>query len=142
MNKVGIISEDSYILCPPSDMIKFFQCLKDNKINDDIIVDRLYKRYLELPQLDRSIILLNNYKRWLQGTQLSIAEHLVQIIEKSKCFYIRFNDYVPVRIGIPEMPSWLEDKFRDLSEYDNLQGPPFWLREYLQKYPDTVLPFE
>jgi hypothetical protein len=29
----------------------------------------------------------------------------------------------------------------DFSLYDNLEGPPFWLREYLQEYPDTVLPF-
>lgn len=141
MNKVGIIAADSYIICGPSDMIAFFQCLKDNGVHDSVIVDRFYRRYLTLQQLDLSVNLLNGYKVWLQEEPLRIADRLTQILEESKRFYATFKDYVPVRIGIPEMPAWIDDKFRALSEYDSLEGPPFWLREYLPEHPNTILPF-
>lgn len=141
MNKIGIISEDLVAICSPLSMIELFRCFEKNKLEDPLIIDRLYKRYLLFKQLNDAKKLLNEYRKYCDKKCSKIIDVISETIDTSIRFHNKFNEYVPIRIGITEITSF-EDQFRDLSEYDNLQGPPFWLREYLQEYPGTVLPFE
>ena len=147
MHKVGIISEDICEICPPDDMLQFFRdiqelksCIPSNK--NEIIVDRLYKRYLKIDQIEDALKILGIiHLQVINQNSDNIVRSIIGALKDSKEFYLDFDKYVPIRIGITEIPQVFDDDMRDLSEYDNLEGPPFWLREYLQEYPDTVLPF-
>jgi transcription elongation factor GreA-like protein len=147
MHKVGIISEDICEICPPDDMLQFFRdiqelksCIPSNK--NEIIVDRLYKRYLKIDQIEDALKILGIiHLQVINKNSDNIIRSIIGALNDSKEFYLDFDKYVPIRIGITEIPQVFDDDMRDLSEYDNLEGPPFWLREYLQEYPDTVLPF-
>lgn len=149
MNKVGFLYTATISqVCQPDEMLQFFQTLKvikkSKKVNLEILSQRLYKKYLTFDQLDKTKEELQLVQKLIsrQKIEQNICDSLNKAIESSQYFMENGEDYDPIRIAITEMPASFDDEFRDLSEYDNLQGPPFWLREYLQEYPDTVLPFE
>lgn len=148
MNTVGFMFTLNITpVCQPYEMLQFFKIIKrlieTKKARFEILSQRLYKKYLTFEQLNKAleeIILIKNLTN-KDNFERYICDSLTNAITASQYFKKSLNSYTPVRIVISEITSF-EDQFRDLSEYDNLQGPPFWLREYLQEYPDTVLPFE
>jgi hypothetical protein len=132
-------------------MLRFFDYLSSN-IEDcesklDILTSRLYKRYIRIEELNRTLEEIDCVLGFLKMDNVKnfSAEHicnsLTKSVEEVLYFHKSLNSYDPIRIGITEIPAVFDDDLRDLSEYDNLEGPPFWLREYLKEYPDTVLPF-
>lgn len=149
MKKVGFIYTFTVQeVCQPHEMLHFFQKIenltKSRQIKLDILPHRLYNKYLTFDQLDEAeeeVILIEKVSAKEDMDQY-ICTSLRKIINSAQYFKKQNDYYAPIRIVLTEIPELFEDKFRDLSEYDNLQGPPFWLREYLQEYPDTVLPFE
>ncbi|HFF4740730.1 TPA: hypothetical protein ACGC4L_003301, partial [Acinetobacter baumannii] len=51
-------------------------------------------------------------------------------VESAIYFYEYFNDYVPVRIAVVDLPWQMVEARRPLREYDQLEGVPYWLTDY------------
>lgn len=122
-----------------------------------LITDRFYKRYLKWEELEPASALMQRIKEvftniptdkidWRslgidKNTQLnlqsqSVAEVFERFFKSFKDFYgyallwkKEDNTYTqPFRIIVAEIPECLKDEQRPLSDYDNLEGEPFWLR--------------
>ncbi|EMD2717158.1 hypothetical protein ACFO72_003802 [Enterobacter roggenkampii] len=137
MKHVGFIGGSSIVeLGSPSEMEDFFSFffnnLKENK--NHAILERLYKKYVRLEELDEikqitqelkdslAPDIKDKYSKYISGIEICI--------ESAKLFYESWNIYQPVRVGITDLPYYIDDKRRPLSQYDTL-GPeelPFWLR--------------
>ena len=121
-----------------------------------LLTDRLYRRYLRLEELETAQKMMsqvqeifsripshsiewknmgwNEKETWLdinQGTLADIFykyfEHFNRCIKSAKIFFDSWEIYQPVRIVIADQPWFMVEKNRPLSEYDNLEGKPFWL---------------
>ena len=122
-----------------------------------LITDRFYKRYLKWEELEPAAELMQriqeifatvstNSMNWLnlglnENTQLELrSSTLSEVFErffkvfasckKSALLHKEaFNTYnQPLRIVVTDIPEFMMDDLRPLSDYDNLDGDPFWLR--------------
>ena len=137
MRNVGFKGGSSmFEIGTPAEMVEFFNYLRGNLVSrEDLeILDRLYRKYVGYDDLDKVSQLVSNLRnnsvfvfdeKYL--THLDAIEHC---IESAKIFYKSWGDYVPLKVGVTDVPYYIEDKLRPLEHYDALTNddPPFWLR--------------
>ncbi|WP_051237770.1 hypothetical protein [Franconibacter pulveris] len=120
----------------PSEMadffVFFFMNLKRDENRD--VLERLYKKYVKLEELDEVALITKELKDSLlpdvKDRYLKYISGIETCIESAKLFYESWSIYQPVKVGITDVPFYLDDKRRPLEQYDAL-GPddlPFWLR--------------
>ncbi|WP_330848663.1 hypothetical protein [Burkholderia stagnalis] len=80
-------------------------------------------------------MLANPEKSWLNSEQSTLAdvfskffEKFVDACESAESFFEAFNIYQPVRVVISDLAGFARDQNKPLSDYDALQGEPFWLQ--------------
>lgn len=148
----------TYELGPASDVVLFFDCLDSfartahPEKNWDVLMDRLYRRYLkiddlekagELMELAREIfsslksssvewdykMLSEREKTWLDVGRGNLGEVFVKYFDsfaKAKAsavsFFEEFGVYQVVRIIPSEMPLSIVERARPLAEYDALDN--------------------
>ncbi|KGM27782.1 MULTISPECIES: hypothetical protein [Photorhabdus] len=137
MKYVGFMGGSSMVeLDSPSDMINFFTFLY-SKVNDcesKKILDRLYKKYIRQYELEKISFLVKKIRNdFLTDSEMCFIKYLDGIdtcIESAKLFYSSWGIYQPLKIGITDVPHYIDDKDRPLEQYDALgpDDPPFWLR--------------
>ena len=120
-----------------------------------LLTDRLYRRYLRLNELSDAFVLMelaksifatrpasavdwithDPIKTWLDPNQPTLAdvfsryfEHFINAKNSAESFLEAFNIYQPVKTVIADLPGFTVDKRRPLTEYDTLEGKPFWLQ--------------
>jgi hypothetical protein len=130
-------------------------------VDRTILTDRLFKRYLRLEELDNASALMKQVRAVFEevpsvkvdwaalgvsqsDSQLNIAsptlgdvfaryfEGFDQCVESAKIFHKSWNQYQPVRTVPSDLAGFTEEKERPLQEYDELDGPPFWLKRAAQ----------
>jgi hypothetical protein len=124
----------------------------------DLLTDRLCRRYLSFEQLDDSAQAMASAEVQFAATGTSSADWakwgvladvarrlalrgdcLAAVFERvfarfgdavasARSFREQFGIYQALRIVIADMPEFMIDKKRALTQYDALQGPPLWLR--------------
>ena len=107
------------------------------QINDDLFIDRLYRRYVRREDNARTLELLMDRSKKIQNNLLDqLVEKFEKGIKKSELSYTTFGDYFQIRLAIVDMPYSLIVDDIPLEDYDNLEGDPLWMRpEYmLEKY--------
>lgn len=74
-------------------------------------------------------------RSWLKADQPTLAdvfnkyfENFSYCVESAKVFEKNWNIYKPVRTVISDLSGFVRDKNKPLSEYDALNGKPFWLQ--------------
>ncbi len=163
MKTIGI--EGGSLVCElgsAPDVLAFFACINEyvtpsiRDKNQDLILDRLYRRYLKRDELDAAAVFLKTTKsifnevrtssiswtEWGVGkdtTRLKLDartlaetfdhffESFVLCKESAEVFFESWNEYQPIRILISDTAWLMVEHQRPLSEYDELDGPPFWL---------------
>ncbi len=137
MRHVGFTGGSSMVeLGSPSEMadffVFFFMNLKRDENRD--VLERLYKKYVKLEELDEVALITKELKDSLlpdvKDRYLKYISGIETCIESAKLFYESWSIYQPVKVGITDVPFYLDDKRRPLEQYDAL-GPddlPFWLR--------------
>ena len=77
----------------------------------------------------------NSEESWLNKNQPTLADVFSKYFENfagacasAKSFFEEFGIYQPVRVVISDLPGFMRDKSKPLSEYDALEGKPFWLQ--------------
>ncbi|ELW9547401.1 hypothetical protein FPV33_21735 [Klebsiella aerogenes] len=137
MKHVGFIGGSSMVeLGFPSEMDDFFSFffnnLKGNK--NHAVLDRLYRKYVRLEDLDEISKITQELKGYLspdiKDKYSKYISGIETCIESAKLFYESWNIYQPVRVGITDAPFYIDDKRRTLDQYDALSPEelPFWLR--------------
>lgn len=138
------------------DCIDSFVVSKHPETDWSLITDRLYARYIKREDLQTGLSLMKIIENSFATTSSSMVDWNLDVPRKTtlnheaatlgivfakyfegflKCtedalyFSEAFGDYVPLRIGTTEIPHFIIDKNRPLSEYDALTGKPFWQRE-------------
>jgi hypothetical protein len=132
---------------------------KDKIKNHTIFTDRLFRRYLRFEDLEtinpsiqdvRTIFsgIRTNAKKleefgWNpQETCLDISgktladvfsgyfDFIERCVESARSEFEFFGKYVPVKCTVTDIPDYVIEDLRPLSEYDTLgpDDPPFWLR--------------
>ncbi|MDC6379308.1 hypothetical protein BW687_003840 [Pseudomonas graminis] len=153
MKRVGFQGGSSiFELGIASDMACFFSVIR-GKIelsrSELLILDRLYRRYLRLEELEGATVLMLRSRQCLAGistcmveleglgwrsnnscldsTCLNYAEIFVKYfdgfeycVESAKGFYEDWGVYKPVRTVVCDMPDYMVEKLRPLDEYDSL----------------------
>ncbi|PQQ34073.1 hypothetical protein C6H69_06865 [Photorhabdus luminescens] len=98
------------------------------------ILDRLYKKYIRQYELEKISFLVKKIRNdFLTDSEMCFIKYLDGIdtcIESAKLFYSSWGIYQPLKIGITDVPHYIDDKDRPLEQYDALgpDDPPFWLR--------------
>ncbi len=153
------------LLCeegPASDMVVFFNCLRlcaaeaGPSSGELALVDRLYRRYLKLDELDAALAFMTkaqgrlaqasalkfdwteagldpaNTQLNLSGATLAVVfdkyfQDFPRCVEAAKSFSARWNILQPVRVVKSQVTEFTDEKKRPLDEYEQLQGDPFWL---------------
>lgn len=119
-----------------TEMVDFFNyandCLRDHR--DIELLERLYKKYVRLEEIDETSLMVKMIK---ENIAPDVERRFVQYfsgietcIESAKMFYKSWGIYQPVKVGVTDVPGYIQDKNRPLEVYDAL-GPddlPFWLR--------------
>ncbi|MCA8241219.1 hypothetical protein LGN10_10980 [Burkholderia sp. AU32262] len=80
-------------------------------------------------------MLANPEKSWLNPGRSTLTdvfgrffEKFVDACESAESFFEAFNIYQPVRVVISDLSGFTRYQNRPLSEYDALEGEPFWLK--------------
>lgn len=61
---------------------------------------------------------------------LRYFRHFDSSVSSAISFYQAFGEYLPIKISVVDLPwYWIEEQ-RPLEEYDQLEGEPFWMKEY------------
>jgi hypothetical protein len=150
-------------LGPACDMQAFFTCVKmaasslDSKVVNFSLIDRLYRRYVKLDELQATAALIAQIQvimrdiqthniEWntivplhgatrLDTSKISISDVFEKYffafddsVGSAQSFYKTFGKYRPVLTIISDMPRFLVDEKRPPMEYDALEGEPMWLR--------------
>lgn len=159
MRKIGFLGGSSLCeLGPISDVDLFFYCIREFAIpkfperNWNIIIDRLYRRYLRLDELSAAMMMMDNVREVFSSLPTSVVDWginknssslnidrstLAEIFgkyfeefkyckESAEIFLENWDVYQPVRVVVSDMPEFMTDKKRDLADYDALDGLPFW----------------
>ncbi|WP_426575545.1 hypothetical protein ACP179_01475 (plasmid) [Xenorhabdus stockiae] len=137
MKHIGFMGGSFLIkLNSPSEMVDFMDILHKSAINSEEkeVIDRLYKKYVKIEQLDIILLVVNRAKNQLSPEMQEIFSQYFDgvetCIESAKLVYDRRKIFLPLRIGITDIPDYIYDKDRPLEEYDALgaEDLPFWLR--------------
>lgn len=164
MNTVGIFGGG--LLCelgPVSDAQAFFWCLntyvvkKDSTTEYSLLTDRLYRRYLNLQDIDHARKLMTRVEEFftkipgklvdwpssgidraatcieVDGLNLSVifSKYFTCFEDCARADRGFFEDWrksLPLRFIISDLAGFAEGKERPLDHYDMLTGDPFWLR--------------
>lgn len=134
-----------------------FVAQREHQIDYNLLSDRFYKRYLRFEELDQASAQMKHVKKtfkqissdavnWkniglnLASTKLDLKkitlaevfaryfECFDHCVESAKLNLATFGFYQPVRPLITDQPWFMLEKRRPLSEYDALEGLPFWLQ--------------
>jgi hypothetical protein len=145
-----------------SDMLCFFSIIEKNKdklADSTIFMDRLFRRYLRLEDLEIIKPLIQDVRTIFSGIRTNIVElkecgwnfdetsldtsgktladvfsryfdMIESRVESALFSYEASGIYMPVKCTITDIPDYVIEKLRPLSEYDALgpDDPPFWLR--------------
>lgn len=107
-------------------------------INDNTLIDRLYKRYVRPEDNNKTLNILESKAKIIHNNLLEkLIEKFAKGIEGSNLDYEIFGgDYYPIRLGIGDTFFSMVEEEIPLEDYDNLEGDPLWMRpEYmLEKY--------
>jgi hypothetical protein len=124
-----------------------------------LFLDRLYRRYVRFDELDAVETMMPSLRDifsairtdesvlrklgWQkeetmrdlsQKNLLDFFSRYFEAIEHCICMarlvHADHDEYIPLRTGVVDIPFFIYDKMRSLSEYDALgpDDPPFWLR--------------
>lgn len=111
-----------------------------NKLDWSLVLDRLYKRYVRLEDLDNTKEIMDFCKMLLVKEEneknnpfLRYFRHFDSCIGDAKAVYAAFGEYIPIKIAIVDLPWQMLEERRPLEEYDQLEGEPFWTREYTEE---------
>lgn len=121
--------------------------LMPNHNCQNLICDRLYKRYVRMQDLDLTTDAMNfifeQFQRIVTDTNEILANRLSNILESYlKCVEnIKFiqkqrETKNVLRIIVAELPHCVIDTERSLEKLDAWDGPPFWTRFYLKELYD------
>lgn len=133
--------------------LNFFGCIKKyitwdkNSTWEDLICNRLYKRYVKKDNLEATEFALNFIADKFKDIFNTKGESLFDIFRNyfesyskstnySKMFLEKYNEYIPIIICTTSLPHCVIDTERSLEKYDTLDGPPFWTRFYLKELCD------
>ena len=105
-------------------------------INDNLLIDRLYKRYVRRTDTEQTLKLLDDKANSVKSNLLNKLREKVVIGVQNSEYFKKYGEYVPIRLIIGDMPYPLVEEEIPLEDYDNLEGDPLWMRpEYmLEKY--------
>ncbi|GGF21934.1 hypothetical protein GCM10011611_29990 [Aliidongia dinghuensis] len=121
------------------------------------LIDRLYRRYVRLEELQATALVIERIRAVMAAippqnvdwnsitppygaTKLDISKpNLADLFSRyflalddatksAESFYKKFGKYRPVLTIISDMPRFVIDEKRPMSDYDTLQGEPIWLR--------------
>jgi len=143
-----------------NDVEAFFSCIKKistkEKKDWGLILNRLYRNYLKLDELDSALILMEEINCFFKKTESIIIDwddlvsnettlniekkHLSDVFEKyfisfsnvvedAKFFYEDWKIYKAVKIVITDAPEYVMYQKLSLEEYDSIIGDPLWLRD-------------
>ncbi|BEH99974.1 hypothetical protein AAGU66_13385 [Edwardsiella ictaluri] len=127
MRHVGFIGGSSMVeLGTPDEMADFFEfffkSIKDDK--NHAILDRLYKKYVRLEELQEINRITQGFKDSLStDIKDKYSKYIAGIetcIESAKLFHESWGIYQPLRVGITDVPFYIDDKRRPLAQYDAL----------------------
>ena len=146
-----------YRLGTAEDVKSFFDCIKIIQTNkDDKIVERLYKKYIKIEELDvaknvmktlsirfkeadkDNVILkiskpekseLNFNQDNLFEIYFKFFSGFEDVVESAKYFYEDWNKYQPISIIIVDIPDCIKYKKLPIDVYEKVDGDPIWLRE-------------
>lgn len=126
-------------------------------IDSKLLTDRLYRRYLRLEELAPAAALIVQVRDILadiptdsinwkamgwdpSATRLDLSpakvsdvfrRHIkgaLDLIENAESFNKRFDIYRPAITIASDLPRFVRDENRPLTDYDRLEGDPMWLR--------------
>ena len=141
---------------PVQDVVFFFDCIRRfagealGPHGRDLLLDRLYRRYLRLEELEATSAAIKLVEERFRAVPMGFVElpsptrlhpkaTLAEVTEK---FFVRLAEcvgsadyqarnttwaYEPVKIVRSDFASIARESKRPPEEYDTLDGPPFWL---------------
>ncbi|MDS7931555.1 hypothetical protein RMB13_19115 [Acinetobacter sp. V102_4] len=128
------------------EMKEFFEILHDisngldNKMDLPLVFDRLYKRYVRYEDIDKTKQIMDSLRKLLtqddNTTYVKFLEYFDSFdscLEDSIYFYKKFEEYQPLKITVVDIPWYVLETHRPLEEYDQLEGEPFWSKEYTEE---------
>ncbi|MDP7762335.1 hypothetical protein [Acinetobacter baumannii] len=103
-----------------------------------LVLNRLYKKYVLYEDINKTKEIMDFCKSKLtepsenENTNIFLKyfRQFDSAVESAIYFYEYFNDYVPVRIAVVDLPWQMVEARRPLREYDQLEGVPYWLTDY------------
>jgi len=118
--------------------IKKLALIQPKDMDWSLILDRLYMRYVRFEDIDQTKQIMDFCKINLtkEGDNESTSnfymyfQHFFSSVNSAISFYETFGQYRPIKISVVDLPWYLIEEKRPLEEYDQLNGEPFWLREY------------
>ncbi|WP_374974373.1 hypothetical protein [Acinetobacter venetianus] len=121
--------------------LKFVEQVTFNDLDCSLVLDRLYRRYVRFEDIDKTKQVMDYYKTVLvkksedesSNPLLKYFRHFDSSVSSALSFYQAFGEYLPVKISVVDLPWYLLEKHRPLEEYDQLEGEPFWMRDYTQE---------
>ncbi|MGT2549027.1 hypothetical protein ACQCTT_00645 [Acinetobacter geminorum] len=133
-----------YVSGVPNDVQKFFEALTKlslkfpNDFEWPLVLNRLYKKYVRYEDINNTKEIMDFCKAKLTEPSenedtnvfLKYFRQFDSAVESAIYFYEYFNDYVPVRIAVVDLPWQMVEARRPLREYDQLEGEPYWLTDY------------
>lgn len=136
MKYVGFMGGSSLVELGSSlDMIDFFVFFnkKMERRGDITLSEQLYRKYIRLEQLELLDVIVKEMKMTLSSSEDKYLKYLSGIeicIASAEMLYESWEIYQPLKIGVTDVPYYIEDKNRPLEQYDALTPDdlPFWLR--------------
>ncbi len=103
-----------------------------------LVLNRLYKKYVRYEDINKTKEIMDFCKSKLTEASenentnifLKYFRQFNSAVESAIYFYEYFNDYVPVRIVVVDLPWQMVEARRPLREYDQLEGEPYWMTDY------------
>ncbi|MFK6082196.1 hypothetical protein Q4334_04520 [Acinetobacter baumannii] len=112
-----------------------------NKVDWSLVLDRLYKRYVRFDDIDKTKEIMDFCKTLLvkdgenekNNPFMKYFRHFDSCVGDAKAVYTTFGEYIPIKIAVVDLPWQMLEERRPLEEYDQLEGEPFWSREYTKE---------
>lgn len=135
---------DVYESGTPNEIKNFFNAINElaltnqNNLDWSLVLDRLYKRYVRFDDLYKTKEVIDFCKNILikEGDSetdnefLKYFRHFYSSLSSAISFHETFGEYRPIKIIVTDLPWCILEEKRPLNEYDQLNGEPFWSREY------------